>query len=146
MLADRDYDKRYMRGKMKVILNEGFKKLYGFTPEAKEKSEWGRLLSLMQFLPEKINRDYQDITAQLEKQASGSSWWKEERDLETHLDSERLYESRMVVLNESKVMMESAKLYSVLMAVSIYLYNVSACLLNYLIVKFRRGELKDEKK
>lgn len=144
LLADRDYDKRYMRGKMKVVLNEGFKKLYGFTPAAKKESEWGHLQSLLEFLPEKLKRDYQDITSQLEKQSSCSSWWKEDRDIETHLDSERLYESRMVVINESKVMMESAKLYSVLMAVSIYLYNVNACLLNYLIIKHRRGELNNE--
>ena len=30
ILADRDYDRRFMRGKLFVILNEGFKKLYGF--------------------------------------------------------------------------------------------------------------------
>jgi hypothetical protein len=30
LLANTDYDKRYMRGKLKVVLNEGFKKLYGF--------------------------------------------------------------------------------------------------------------------
>lgn len=30
ILADTDYDKRFMRGKMKVFLNEGFKRLYGY--------------------------------------------------------------------------------------------------------------------
>ena len=30
ILADRDYDRRFMRGKMFVIFNEGFKRLYGF--------------------------------------------------------------------------------------------------------------------
>lgn len=30
ILANNDYDKRLMRGKLAVILNEGFKKLYGF--------------------------------------------------------------------------------------------------------------------
>jgi hypothetical protein len=30
MLAEKDYERRLMRGKLSVILNEGFKKLYGF--------------------------------------------------------------------------------------------------------------------
>ena len=28
--ADKDYERRYMRGKLRVLQNEGFKKLYGF--------------------------------------------------------------------------------------------------------------------
>lgn len=39
ILADTDYDKRFMRGKMKVILNEGFKKLYGYNESNKNNSE-----------------------------------------------------------------------------------------------------------
>lgn len=77
ILADTDYDKRFMRGKMKVILNEGFKKLYGYKEDNKKKSEWFRLLDLMKFFPEIINRQYQDLTFQLENQSKTSSWWKE---------------------------------------------------------------------
>ena len=39
LLADRDYDRRFMRGRLQVILNEGFKKLYGFNTETYKKSE-----------------------------------------------------------------------------------------------------------
>lgn len=30
ILAKEDYEKKFLRGKLQVILNEGFKKLYGF--------------------------------------------------------------------------------------------------------------------
>lgn len=39
ILADRDYDQRFMRGKLFVILKEGFKKLYGFNEKSHKKSE-----------------------------------------------------------------------------------------------------------
>ena len=55
LLADKDYDKRFMRGKLMVILNEGFKRLYGFNDQTHEKSEWDKLLPLMKHFPEPIN-------------------------------------------------------------------------------------------
>ena len=30
ILAKEDYEKKYQQGKLQVVLNEGFKKLYGF--------------------------------------------------------------------------------------------------------------------
>lgn len=143
ILADTDYDKRFMRGKMKVILNEGFKKLYGYKEVNKKKTEWFRLLDLMKFFPEIINRQYQDLTYQLENQSRISSWWKDERDYETHIDSERLYDSRMVEIEESKEMMETLRLYDALFAVNHFLTNAHACLRNYLVEKYRRGEIKE---
>ena len=143
ILADTDYDKRFMRGKMKVILNEGFKKLYGYKEVNKKKSEWFRLLDLMKFFPEIINRQYQDLTYQLENQSKISSWWKDERDYETHIESERLYDSRMVEIEESKEMMETLRLYNALLAVNHFLTNAHACLRNYLVEKYRRGEIKE---
>lgn len=143
ILTDTDYDKRFMRGKMKVILNEGFKKLYGYKEVNKKKSEWFRLLDLMKFFPENINRQYQDLTYQLENQSKISSWWKDERDYETHIDSERLYDSRMVEIEESKEMMETLRLYDALFAVNHFLTNAHACLRNYLVEKYRRGEIKE---
>ena len=108
ILADRDYDRRFMRGKLFVILNEGFKKLYGFN-----------------------------------EQSHISSWWKDERNYETHLDTEKLYKSRQEEIIESKVMMDSLKLFNTLLAVSHFLENVHACLLNFLVRKYRRGELSE---
>lgn len=40
ILEDRDYDRRFMRGKLFVILNEGFKKLYGFNEQSQCRHEF----------------------------------------------------------------------------------------------------------
>ncbi|MBQ3897723.1 MAG: hypothetical protein II742_04425 [Clostridia bacterium] len=143
LIADRDYDKRFMRGKLRVIINEGFKRLYGFTKEKQKTSEWGRLSQLMQYFPETINNQYQELTFRIERHAYTSSWWKEERDLETHMDTEKLYVSRQEEIIESKVMMDSVKLFNTFLAVHQFLTNTHACLFNFLVEKYKRGELKD---
>lgn len=94
-------------------------------------------------LPRVINRQYQELTSLLEKQSKTSSWWKDERNYETHLDTEKLYKSRQEEIIESKVMMDSLKLFNTLMAVSNFLGNVHACLFNFLVGKYRRGELSE---
>ena len=143
ILADRDYDRRFMRGKLFVILNEGFKKLYGFNKNSHEKSEWNKLQSIIKYFPEVIKRQYQDLTHLIEKQSHTSSWWKDERNVEIHLDSEELYKSRQKEIVESKVMMDSLKLYNTLMAVSNFLGNAHACLFNFLVEKYHKGELSE---
>ena len=143
ILADGDYDRCFMRGKLMVILNEGFKRLYGFDEKTHKKSEWDRLLPIMGHFPESINRQYQELTFHLEKHAKSSSWWREERNLETHVDAEKLYDSRQEEINESKVMMDSMKLFNTLLAVNHFLTNVHACLFNFLVGKNKRGELND---
>ena len=132
-----------MRGKLFVILNEGFKKLYGFNENGHKKSEWNKLQPLMKYFPEVINRQYQELTDLLENHSKSSSWWKEERNLETHLDMEKLYKSRQEEVIESKVMIDSLKLFGTLMAVDNFLTNIHACLRNYLVEKYRRGELSE---
>ena len=143
ILADRDYDRRFMRGKLFVILNEGFKKLYGFNEKSHKKSEWDKLQSIMKYFPEVINRQYQELTYLLEKQSHTSSWWKDERNYETHLDAGKLYKSRQEEIVESKVMMDSMKLFNTLLAVSHFLSNVHTCIFNFLVGKYRRGELSE---
>ena len=143
ILADRDYDRRFMRGKLFVILNEGFKKLYGFNKNSHEKSEWNKLQSIIKYFPEVIKRQYQNLTHLLEEQSHTSSWWKDERNVEIHLDSEELYKSRQKEIVESKVMMDSLKLYNTLMAVSNFLGNAHACLFNSLVEKYHKGELSE---
>lgn len=142
ILADKDYDRRFMRGKMKVILNEGFKRLYGFK-EGKD-SKWDELGSILKYFPEEIKKQYQELSSLLEEQAKYSSWWKDERDSETHLDANRLYDSRCETIEESRVMMDSMKLYNALFAVYAFLTNMHTCINNTLIDKYKRGELKDE--
>ena len=137
ILADGDYDRRFMRGKLMVILNEGFKRLYGFDEKTHKKSEWDRLLLLMGRFPEVINLQYQELTFHLEKHAKSSSWWKEERNLETH------NVSRQEEIIESKVMMDSLKLFTTLQAVDHFLTNVHACILNYVLMEYRRGNVRE---
>ncbi|MDE6872235.1 MAG: hypothetical protein K2J62_08995 [Bacteroidales bacterium] len=144
ILADKDYDKRFMRGKLFIILNEGFKKLYGFNENTHKKSEWDRLLPLMKHFPEAINHQYQELTYHLEKHSKSSSWWKDERNLETHLDAEKLYKSRQEEIIESKVMTDSLKLFRTLLAVSNFITNAHACIVNFLVEKYHRGELAGE--
>lgn len=143
LLADKDYDRRFMRGKLMVILNEGFKRLYGFDEKTYKKSEWDRLLPIIGHFPEKINRQYQELTFHLEKHSKSSSWWKEERNLETHIEADKLYLSRQEEIIESKVMMDSGKLFNTLLGVNHLLGNMHACLLNYAIQKYKRGEIKE---
>lgn len=97
----------------------------------------------MKYFPEVINRQYQDLTNLLEKQSHTSSWWKDERNFETHLDVEKLYKSRQEEIVESKVMIDSMKLFNALMAVSNFLGNVHTCIFNFLVGKYRRGELSE---
>ena len=144
ILADKDYDRRFMRGKMKVILNEGFKKLYGFEEKTHQKSEWNRLVPILKIFPEDIKVQYKQLSSLLEEHSKSSSWWRNERNVETHLNAEKLYESRSEDVVESKVMMESLKLFDTLYAVNRFLTNMYACFLNSLIHKYRRGELLED--
>ena len=144
ILADKDYDRRFMRGKMKIILNEGFKKLYGYEEKTHQKSEWNRLAPILKYFPEDIQNQYKQLSSLLEEHSMSSSWWKDERNVETHLDIEKLYESRCEEVVESKVMMDSLKLYNTLYAVNLFLTNAHSCFYNYLLTKYRQGELKEK--
>ena len=143
MLADKDYDRRLMRGKLKVILNEGFKKLYGFKGKSISESEWSRLSPFMKQFPEVIKSQYEEISALLKQYSESSYWWKEERDLEVHLDAEMLYFSRKEDINESEVMLDCFKLFRVLSAVSAFLENANACILNTLLKNYHQGLIKE---
>ena len=133
LLADKDYDKRFMRGKMKIILNEGFKKLYGFEDRTTKKSEWNKLHDIIENCPELIKRQYKELSERLEEHSKFSSWWKDERDLETHLDAEGLYVSRYIEIIESKVMMDATKLFATLYAIQLFMTNVHACFHNTML-------------
>ena len=142
LLADTDYDKRFMRGKLQVILNEGFKKLYGFTEACVKKSEWARLAPLMSSFPPIIRKQYECITTRLAEYSKRLSWWKDQRDYETHFDTERLYLSRQEDVVEGIVVIDSLVLYQVLECVNLFLSNAHAYTTNVLIDMYKRGELK----
>ena len=143
ILANKDYDRKLMRGKLRVVLNEGFKKLYGFNDKNRGNSEWNKLASVLKYFPAEIKQQYNYLSSLLEDYSKSSSWWRDERDVETHLDTEKLYNSRCEDLIESKVMMESLKLYETLLAVNNFLFNMHSCINNFLIDKYKRGELNE---
>lgn len=142
LVADTDYDRRFMRGKMMVILNEGFKRLYGFDEKKRKDSEWNRLKPWMERFPAEIRSQYSELTTRLDQHAKTSSWWREERNIETHLDAEKLYQSRQKEVIESKVVMDNLKLFDTLLAVNEFLGGVHACLRDHLEEKYLQGELQ----
>lgn len=103
------YEKSLLRGKLKVHLNECFKKLYGFTEKARKESYAVQLQDIMPHF-RGLDREYAGILQDLEEISKRNSWWKEIRSAEVHLDIPVLYESRHEEINESQVVMETMRL------------------------------------
>lgn len=143
LLADKDYDKRFMRGKMRVILNEGFKKLYGFGKKTKEEPEWGKLAGIIEHLSPSYQFEYKKLSYLLDKHSKSSSWWKEERNIETHLETEKLYESRCEDIVEGEVMMDAIKLLNTLYAIQLFTSKLHALFFNTLLKNYRDQEMKN---
>jgi len=148
LLADKDYDKRFMRGKMKVILNEGFKKLYGFGKKTKEEPEWSKLAGIIEHLSPSYQFEYKKLSYLLDKHSKSSSWWKEERNIETHLETEKLYESRCEDIVEGEVMMDAIKLLNTLYAIQLFTSKLHALFFNTLLKNYRdqqadKGQVRD---
>lgn len=103
------YEKSLLRGKLKVHLNECFKKLYGFTEKARKESYAAQLQDIMPHF-RGLDREYAGILQDLEEISKRDSWWKEIRSAEVHLRIPVLYESRHEEINESQVVMETMRL------------------------------------
>lgn len=106
--ATNPYEKSFLRGKLKVQLNESFKKLYGFTDKGYKDSYCATLEKIICMFPA-FKVEFNSILFDL-KQISTRPWWKEERNAEVHIDIAKLYESRHEEVNESKVVMETLQL------------------------------------
>ena len=111
------YEKAFIRGKLKVLLNESFKKLYGFGKKAKEEPYFARLKKLAALFPQ-FSSEIHALDAELHEYSVKDSWWKDERDAEIHWDIEKLYRYRHEEVDESKVMMEDHFLIDVLLRVN----------------------------
>lgn len=118
LLSSSRYEKAFARGKLKIILNEGFKKIYGFNygkkPSERTAKLWGQISEHVFFFPESLKAEHSAIQAELEKY-SKDKWWVDERNYETHLDVEALYELRQEDIIEAKVIMESMELIQILL-------------------------------
>lgn len=139
LLADTDYDRRYMRGKLQVILNEGIKKLVGFKSNDSKGKVWTSISGIMNHFPGPLyTQQFAVLDNLLKQHASRSSWWKDERDAETHLDAWGILKTRQRELDESTVMLESLQLIGAIDAVSHFLQNLHAGLTNWLNDLYRR--------
>lgn len=139
ILADTDYDRRYMRGKLKVILNEGIKKLVGFKSDDKTEKVWTTISGIMNhFSGSLYKQQFSKLDDLLRQHVSCSSWWKDERDAETHLDAWAILKSRQLDLDESAVMLESLQLIGAIDAVNHFIQNLHAGLTNWLNDLYRR--------
>ncbi len=125
--ATNSHEKSMLRGKLKVQLNEGFKKLYGFTEKGYKDSYCAQLESIMPMFPG-FRCEFDKLLSDL-AYVSKNSWWKKERNAEVHIDAVKLYELRHEEINESKVAMETMLL--------IELFNR----FNHLIAKMHRALL-----
>ena len=106
--ATHPYEKSFLRGKLKVQLNESFKKLYGFNEKSYKDSYFAQLESLISMFPG-FKREFDELKSDL-SQISKDTWWKEERNAEVHIDAYKLYDLRHEEINESKVVMETWQL------------------------------------
>ena len=133
LLANTDYDRRYMRGKLKVILNEGIKKLVGFKADKKDGRIWTSISGIMKHFPGSVfQQQFAELDRRLRECIDQSSWWKTERDAETHLDPIAIISTRQEDLDENTVMLESLQLIGAVDAVSHFLQNLHAALTNWL--------------
>lgn len=141
LIADTDYDQKYMYGKLKVILNEGFKKLYGYNDKNHKVSEWTKISKLLPAFPDVIKKQYDVLDFLFDKQSKKSTWWQEERSNETHLDALKLYDSRNEIINESQVMLDTTQLLNALDAADQFVENLNICVINTFLDKYKKGEL-----
>lgn len=131
--ATNPYERSFVRGKLKVQLNESFKRLYGFRKGYKD-SYCVQLENIIAMFPE-FKREFNELLSDLE-QISKDSWWKDVRDTEVHIDTSKLYELRHEEINESKVVMETRQLIELFNHINHFIGRLYGVYLNYITVQF----------
>lgn len=129
--ATNPYEKSMLRGKLKVLLNEGFKKLYGFNKKGYKDSYCAQVEAIMPMFPE-FKSEFDELLSDL-AQISKDSWWKDERNAEVHIDAIRLYELRHEEINESKVAMEASQLLACFNRFNNLMRNLSKASLEHMV-------------
>ena len=74
------------------------------------KDSYSSKLGEIMFMFPGFQTEYIDIMSDLCCIATLDSWWRETRNIEVHIDADRLYASRHKPINESKVVMEACQL------------------------------------
>ena len=136
VLSSNKYDKSLFRGKLKVLLNEGFKNLYGFNDKQREKSYYIKLGEIINHFPG-FKSEYNSILLKLKQLSEQSAWWKDERNIEVHLDMTQLYKSRHEEINESKVAMEAHLLIDLLVQINKLMGRMHQAYINYMIMHLK---------
>ena len=132
VLTSNSYDKSLFRGKLKVLLNEGFKSLYGFNDKQRKRSYYIKLGEIMNYFPG-FQLEYDSILLKLKQLSEQSTWWKDERNTEVHLDMSQLYKARHEEINESKVAMEAHLLIDLLVHINKLMGRMHQTYLNYMM-------------
>ncbi|MBR5148067.1 MAG: hypothetical protein IKV15_02575 [Bacteroidaceae bacterium] len=109
ILSTNSYEMSFFRGKLKVQLNESFKRIYGFAEKTIPASYFGKLGYFVEMSPN-LKSEYDSISHQLDAISKQHTWWKEQRDAEVHIYVDMLYETRHEEINKSKVLMETLPL------------------------------------
>ena len=136
VLSSNTYDKSLFRGKLKVLLNEGFKNLYGFNDKQREKSYYIKLGEIINHFPD-FKSEYNSILLRLKQLSDQSTWWKDERNIEVHLDMTQLYKSRREEINESKVAMEAHLLIDLLVQINRLMGRMHQAYIDYMIMHLK---------
>ena len=136
VLSSNTYDKSLFRGKLKVLLNEGFKSLYGFNDKQREKSYYIKLGVIINHFPD-FKSEYNSILLRLKQLSEQSTCWKDERNIEVHLDMTQLYKSRSEEINESKVAMEAHLLIDLLVQINRLMGRMHQAYIDYMIMHLK---------
>ena len=136
VLSSNTYDKSLFRGKLKVLLNEGFKSLYGFNDKQLEKSYYIKLGEIINHFPD-FKSEYNSILLRLKQLSKQSTWWKDERNIEVHLDMTQLYKSKHEEINESKVAMEAHLLIDLLVQINKLMGRMHQAYIDYMIMHLK---------
>ena len=136
VLSSNTYDKSLFRGKLKVLLNEGFKSLYGFNDKQLEKSYYIKLGEIINHFPD-FKSEYNSILLRLKQLSEQSTWWKDERNIEVHLDMTQLYKSRHEEINESKVAMEAHLLIDLLVQINKLMGRMHQAYIDYMMMHLK---------
>ena len=130
------YEKRLFRGKLKVLLNEGFKSLYGFNDKQRKRSYYIKLGEIMNYFPG-FQLEYDSILLKLKQLSEQSTWWKDERNTEVHLDMSQFYKTRHEEINESKVAIESQLLIGLLVQINKLMGRMHQAYIDYMVMHLK---------
>ena len=133
--ASNPYEKSFLRGKLKVQLNEGFKKLFGFNKKGYKDSYCAQLEKIIMFPG--LKNEFDELLSDL-KLISKNSWWKDERNAEVHIDAAKLYELRHEEINESKVAMETSQLIDLFNRFNHLVANLHRVYLDYITAQLKK--------